>query len=236
MIQVDHIPIFCINLQRAAEREQLIRERWINKLQLNITFWNAFDRRDVENGHLIYPYSSKEARRRIGRELSSGEIACVTSFSTLYEYIINNNIKEAIVMEDDIDPTFTHRDQLFDIINQGKIEFPHAEMILLHQMPNYVTADVKFCEKVYSIKKSVCSQCECAPIGNQLFYITNNAARLLLEQLIPISIPADWPQILIAKQNKVIISNKPLCKHEWGLKGTTYIGNALRTTHRKFIP
>jgi len=232
----NQIPIFCINLQRATERKQLMQEHWIDKLQLDITFWNAFDRRDVEKGHLIYPYSSKDAMRIMNRDLSSGEIACVTSFCTLYEYIINNNIKEAIVMEDDITPTFTHKDQLYDIINQGKIEFPHAEMILLHELPVYLSRDVEVCEKIYSIKKNFCSQCEWSPIGNQLFYITNNAARLLLEQLVPISIPADWPQIIIARQNKVIISNNPLCTHEWGSEGSTYIGNQLRTTLRKFIP
>ena len=238
MIQVDHIPIFCINLQRATEREQLMRERWIDKLQLNITFWNAFDRRDVENGHLIYQYNSNEAKRKMGRELSSGEIACVTSFSSLYQYIIANNIKEAIIMEDDITPTFTHRDQLFNIINQGKIEFPHAEMILLHQLAPYLLKDVEACKKIYSIKKSFCSQCDWVPIGNQLFYITINATRLLFEQLIPISIPADWPQIIIAKQNKVIISNEPLCIHDngGGPEASTYIGNDLRNTSRLFIP
>jgi len=237
MTQVSNqVPIFCVNLQRATERKQLIQELWINKLGFNITFWNAYDRRNVQNGQLLYPYNAENAKYKIGRELSLGEIACATSFITLYEHIISNDIQEAIIMEDDIVPTIINQNQLYDAINQGKFEFPQAEMILLHQLPSYLTNNAESYEKIYNIKKHFFSQCQSAPWGNQLFYITNKAVRVLLKELVPIEIAADYPQDMLARQGKLIIANNPLCTHDWSTEGQTYIGNDYRNSRRIFIP
>lgn len=50
------IPIYCINLERAVERKHNIEKTWINGLGLQINFWKAYDRRDIENNKFIYPY------------------------------------------------------------------------------------------------------------------------------------------------------------------------------------
>ena len=57
------IPIFCINLQRATERRQLIQELWIDGLGIDINFWEAYDRRNIENGIYQYSYNPKKNNR-----------------------------------------------------------------------------------------------------------------------------------------------------------------------------
>lgn len=98
----NQIPIFCINLLRAIERKQIMKEIWIDKLGLDITFWKAHDRRDVERGVNLYNYNAEITKEKIGRELSAGEIACSSSYISLYQHILINDIPEVIIMEDDI--------------------------------------------------------------------------------------------------------------------------------------
>ena len=49
--------IFCINLERAGERKNRIENLWINKLELNIDFWKAYDRRLINKGISEYLYN-----------------------------------------------------------------------------------------------------------------------------------------------------------------------------------
>jgi GR25 family glycosyltransferase involved in LPS biosynthesis len=231
--QIKQLPMFCIHLQRAVERKYNMQQLWIEKLGFNLKFWNAYDRRDIEQGVYKYKCSQEKAKQNLGREMSNGEIACSTSFISLYEYIIKNNIQEAIIMEDDIYPIINGYDQLHNLISIGKNEFPNAEMMLLHEpckfdkIPN---------EEIYNIKNTYFSQCNITPWGNQMFYITIEGVRELLAALNPVDIEtvADRAQHGLAKQGKVIIANNAVCLHDWS-RGTTYIGNDKRNTGRIFM-
>lgn len=232
---IKQLPIFCINLERATERRQFIQEFWVDNLKIDLTFWNACDRRDIENGKSKYLYSKEASISNIGRELSYGEIACASSFISLYEHIISNDIQEAIIMEDDICPTISSYKVLHDIIEAGRKEFPDSEMMLLHQLDPENVKSISL-DEIYYIKKDKFSKCLFAPWGNQLFYITNKGAQVLLDALNPITTAADRPQHILCEQGKLAISNIPLCTHDWGKTGTTYIGNAKRRTNRIYIP
>lgn len=223
------IPIFCINLERAKERKSNIERKWIIELGLNINFWNAYDRRQIEKNQHIFEYDKDLTKKNIGRELSSGEIACVTSFASLYKYILDSNIDEVLIMEDDIFPLFKNKKELFDIIEKGKLEFSDAKMMLLHEYPNFNTSK---CDD----NKIFFSMCTEVPWGNQFFYANKECIQNLYDLLIPIRYPADWPQRKLANNYQVIMINRPLCFHYWtGPSSTTYIGNNLRKTGRKFI-
>lgn len=226
-----NIPIFCINLQRATERKSLIQKEWIDKLNLDIAFWSAYDRRRIENKEYLYPYDEFSAKNNfLHRQLSDGEIACATSFCMLYEYILKHNYNEVIIMEDDIIPLFDNKLELFTKIEQGKQEFPNADIMLLHEYP---LMDKK---KVYGIKKNIFSMCYKSPWGNQFYYANRRAIVALYDLLKIIKFPADYPQIILSAQQRVIIVNQPMCYHEWtGPNATTYIGNSFRGTSRKFI-
>lgn len=224
-----NIPIFCINLKRATERKDNIKKEWIDKLGFDINFWEACDRRTVQEHPLYYTYNQQKTISNMNRLLSDGEIACAISFRSLYKYLLSNNYKQAIIMEDDVVPLFNHKMTLTHTIQKGQEEFPEADMMLLHEYP-YANK-----EKVYSIVKDVFSKCYESPWGNQLFYINEKALIDIYNLLQTIEFPADYPQLILSKQNRVIIVNKALCYHEWsGPNSTTYIGNELRNTSRKF--
>lgn len=229
------VPIFCINLERATERKELISKKWIDELGLDITFWKAYDRRDIENNKFIYPYSKKLAIETIGRQLSNGEIACATSFCMLYEYLLENNYEEVFIMEDDIEPTFTDKNVLQYTVNHIKSEFDQAEIILLHNIhPIQMNSCQK--EKIFYEKKFNGSLCNETPWGNQLFYIKSSSIKKVYDLLKKMTLPADLVQNILAKENLVCIANNPLCHHEWmGSNSMTYIGNEYRNTRRRFI-
>jgi len=223
------IPIFCINLERAKERKSSIEQKWILELGLNINFWNAYDRRQIEQGNHIFEYDENQTKKNIGRELSAGEIACVTSFASLYKHILDSDMSEVLIMEDDVFPLFNNKKELFDIIEQGKFEFPNATMMLLHEYYAFGTSE---CED----NKIFFSMCTTVPFGNQFFYANRECIKNLYDLILPIKNPADWPQRILANNHKVIMVNRPLCFHYWsGPLSTTYIGNNLRGSDRRFI-
>ena len=217
---MSNIPIFCINLDRADERKQTVQQEWINKLKLDIKFWKAYDRRDIKEGNYVYPYDSKATKTHFNRELSYGEIACATSFAMLYEFSINNDFEEIIVMEDYISPLINHKNILFNYIQEAKKEFPDCEFIILQGKPvnqKYNEIETKvFFSKIYPI-----------PYGNFFLYLNKSGIYKIYNLLRQMIFPADVPQNILFKQGllNVIVSNIALAEHN---TLTTYIGNDLR--------
>lgn len=223
----NQIPIFCINLDRAKERKQRIQKEWIDGLGFDIQFWKAYDRRDIEKREYVYKYDSEKTKQNLNRELSTGEIACATSFAMLYEFAISNNFEEIIVMEDDISPKINDKNMLFDYINQGKEEFPDSEFMVLQgrslkQKHMYIDTKLFF------------SKINPVPYGNLLLYLNKSAILKVYNLLNTMMYPADNPHRILFYNNKleVIVSNLSLTYHN---TTTTYIGNDLRLTKRNFI-
>ena len=241
--------IYCINLDRALDRKEYITKHWIENLGLDITFWSAYDRRKIENNEFYFRYDALLSQEAIRRPLSAGEIACATSFYQLFEFILKNDIQECIIMEDDAVPLITSKDIIFDSINKSKLEFPSLELLLMHkispiQAKNHDPSWGSTYEEIFNVKKESSSLCKSSPWGNQCFYITKKGLEIVWKHLIRdshapiIAYPADYFSTnSLCPQKMVAILNNPICDHDWiGSNSTTYIGNRLRGTHRKFIP
>lgn len=56
------IPVFCINLKRAEERRLFMETEWTEKRGIPLNFFDAVDRRYVENEDFVYkyPFSSED--------------------------------------------------------------------------------------------------------------------------------------------------------------------------------
>lgn len=223
-----NIPIFCINLERATERKNLIIKEWIDALGFDIKFWKAYDRRDIEQGNYRYPYDEEKTKNILGRSLSFGEMACATSFCMLYEYILEQQYKEVIIMEDDVSPIITNKDTLYESIDVGLSEFPQTEYMILHK------SDLSYSNIIS--KQKYFSKVKPLPWGNLLLYQNYNATYKLYKLLSNFTGPADHPQRILDYNNKLnaIVINEGLCKHN---TNTTYIGNDLRFSReiRDFI-
>lgn len=225
------IPIFCISLTRAQERRQFISKHWINNLKLDINFWEAYDRRNIENNISIYNYNPETTKSILGRYLSHGEIACITSYAMLYSFLIKNNYSDIIVMEDDILPRFSNKYQLYENIKAGNEEFNDTELMILHTVRKTQKYQIL-------IKKTFFSIYDIIPWGNMFLYLNNTAIHKLYNELIKFSGPADMPQRKLYKQGllNTIVINNGLCVHN---TNTSYIENDYRFNNkniRQFIP
>jgi GR25 family glycosyltransferase involved in LPS biosynthesis len=193
-----NIPIFCINLERATERRKKIEKLWIEELGFDITFWKAWDRRDIENGKFYYPYNPELTQNTIKRQLSSGEIACATSHCMVYEYALKNNLEYCIVMEDDIfpNPIFQYLNDkklpkiVFNYIKKCLIEHPSTNILLMHRV---------CCDNRFSIKqeKEHCYITHTPPYGAQMNYYSLSGIHNTLEVLKTMQYLVDeYPKII----------------------------------------
>lgn len=248
---MNEIPIFCINLERAYERKQKIQKEWIDNLKFDIQFWKAYDRRLLTNHSPPYLYDKNISKNIFGRELSHGEIACITSLFQVFEYIVSKNIKEAIIIEDDAIPIIQNKQVLYDAIHNTKIEFPDIEIIYMHDLhpkqkdrQNCNKKNIYYYENIFNLRKNTASLSKISPWGNQCFYIKQSAILTMFENIQKINdkpiiyFPADHfaNYTKLCEKNIVGILNEPMCTHDWiGPQSITYIGNQLRKTNRKFI-
>lgn len=225
------IPIFCINLDRATERKEKTKQEWIDSLGFDIQFWKAYDRRDIENNKHIYEYVPKKTNSFLKRDLSNGEIACITSFCMLYEYAIEKKYDEIIVMEDDISPLIKNINILYDTITNAKKEYPKFNFIVLHGKNPSIKK-----QKIISSTKHF-SEISPVPWGNMFIYLDKIAINKIYKTLKQIVCPADHAQRILfsRKELNVIVVNSSLCIHN---TNKTYIGNDIRFEKniREFIP
>lgn len=225
------IPIFCINLERATERRKKIEKLWINELGFDIVFWKAWDRRDIEKGRSCFAYSAEKARK-VSRELTSGENACVTSRYMVHEYCIKNDISNYIVMEDGILPSENIKSQknIEFIIEQGLNEFPNASIYFLAKATSPL---------IFNEHKQYFSFMKHTPWGNLMNFYTSQGRDKMYNSLKSIKCIADhWHKMdyIDVQQDIVIINqNQTIGSHEPLNISTTYIGNYKRLIHKPFI-
>lgn len=220
------IPIFCINLERATERKEYIQKEWIDKLGFDITFWKAFDKKDLTEEDK-QPNNQLLNTSYLPGLYNIGEIACIKTFISLYQHLLEHKYQEAIIMEDDITPLIKNKQELFNHISQGKIEFPNAEIMVLFK-PSPTDKSVIFSKAKYFFSSMS------PPWGNQLLYINNKGIQNIVSVFKTVNVIASQPQQLIAQSpNKVIVSNSGLCSHDWtGEKFKSYI----QRTSKNYIP
>lgn len=222
-----NIPIFCINLDRATERKKKIENLWIKNLGFDITFWKAWDRRDIENGKSYFKYDSELTQKTIKRQLNSGEIACATSHCMVYEHALKNNLDFCIVMEDDILPSkFANINYLNNIILDSSKELPESSVILLHEIYGRMNS-IQCLKDTKNFR--ILSRW---PFGNQITLFTKKGLELMFNNLCQLNYMADHWNIFPNTDPKKDISiiKRPLGYHEYkqSKDSSTYIGSKNR--------
>ena len=92
---------FVINLERVATRRNYI-EQHVKDLNLtNVEFINAVDGKTISDKEFDALHDRKWANKCVKRPLVRTEIACTLSHLKCYERIVDENLKGAIVLEDD---------------------------------------------------------------------------------------------------------------------------------------
>lgn len=193
--------INCINLKRAINRKEKIIQSCKN---FKIDFFEAIDKKDIEENGDIIPYLPKQ---RI-RELNYGERACATSHYLLLQKLLQTDDEWFHIIEDDVmcfcDPTTLQQD--FNIMIR---EFPDVDIFLMR--------GETLSHKIYSfIDNNLCM----LPLtdngkcwGAYSYTISRRGAKDLMEHIETMELPIDLYWNNFISRSKLAISHKKYFKH-----------------------
>jgi len=94
--------VFIINLPNDVDRYRHMK-KICREYELNYMFINAVNGTDVSPDYFKKQYNSEQALKKIGRELTKGEIGCLLSHKKTYHHIIKKKIPCALILEDDVE-------------------------------------------------------------------------------------------------------------------------------------
>lgn len=216
--------IHCVSLSRAAERRRRIRREWIEERGFDVRFFDAFDRRRVGVEPLPFPYDDALTRARIGRSLSSGEIACAISHALLVREALEGGHEELVVLEDDACPLAgTTPDAVAAVIAACRTHFPRVSALLLHELGGPVrSADTRTGIHLAAPASWGHPQHCSGYLGYRFVWLSRAALTILARDLPRLLLPADWFwQLRFAPMRCLAYPERPLARDA----GTTsYIG------------
>ncbi len=176
--------VFVISLVRSQDRRRRIREAATRCRLRDWEFFDALDGRHLSDA-VLARYDDIATKKKIGRALALSEIACALSHSALYQKMLNENIQNAVILEDDakISPDFV------TLLGSGALERTNFNLILLHaRKPRVFRLPFERLNERFALYRFVR-----APTGAAAYYLTLEAAKALCEWTKTISHPADWP-------------------------------------------
>lgn len=90
---------FIVNLMHNTERKEYMQEA-LKDIPIDYEFFPAVNGREIKNIEEVY--DEKKALKIAKRGLSAGEIGCALSHRAIYKKMIDENIPQALILEDDI--------------------------------------------------------------------------------------------------------------------------------------
>lgn len=220
----------CVSLVRATERRDAIRREWVEGRGFNVRFFDAFDRRRVGVDPLPFPADDEQTRKRLGRPLSAGEIACATSHALLLRSALDAGLEELVVLEDDMLPLHhTTPQSVAAAIDSCRTGFPQASVLLMHEQVGPVR-----------IRETRAATHLVAPDpfgyrGYRFVWLSRKAMAILARDLARMLLPADhfW-SLRFAPLKNLALPIEPLARHDGE---TSYIGHAERGgPSRRYVP
>lgn len=166
--------IFIVNLKHSIERRQKM-EAQISSLGLSAEFIEAVD------GRLM----SEEERGRVTAEVNyaflPGEIGCALSHQKIYKKMIDENIDNALILEDDV----VLDEELKNVMERISIPADRPSVILLSRSNKFFKKPLKNITNKHCLHKTLHAT------TTHSYIINNKAAISLLKGLNPIWIVAD---------------------------------------------
>jgi glycosyl transferase family 25 len=93
-------PIFVVNLEKDKAKKQKI-QKLCDKFNLEVEFICAVNGNDLTKTEIDNIYDKNNSLKNIDRELTKGEIGCALSHRNIYQKMVDENINQAIILEDD---------------------------------------------------------------------------------------------------------------------------------------
>ncbi|MBI1389928.1 MAG: hypothetical protein GC154_15920 [bacterium] len=217
----------CINLERATERRERFTRDWIEGAGFPVRFFTAIDRRDIENGQMVFSYDEAAARSRIGRYMTSGEIACATSHALVVREELEFCGPEGVfIMEDDCYPILeTGAERIVHRVRDAVTALPGIEVVA--GLEPYTRFTVR--EEAGGAMRILDP-----PWGSSVTWYSPHGLRRAYELLSRMDCPADWIWKDFSATGAFAMLKPPIALHN--VTDTTYIGNEFRGIRRRFIP
>ena len=223
------IPVFVISLPDCTDRRERITAS-LDELGIKFEFVDGVDGRDG----LPPEYESqidRVATRKAGRILSDAEFACSLSHIKVYRMIVAQKIRYALMLADDHEPL----PQLIEYLS-GKY-YEDAELTQLRYSKAYVRRGGakplfgNYRSYLRAPKMNITGSCACV--------VSYNAAKHFIDNALPISKEADWPDCIetLVAQRKCRVVSPSLIMHEEGNKGSLIDkgGRASNKESRRFL-
>jgi glycosyl transferase family 25 len=180
------IPVFVLTIKN-SQRESLIKKR-LNFLRINYKIFYAIDGKNKDNFKILrHKYNQKKSLNELGRNMTYTEISNAEGHLRIYKYILNNNILNAVIMEDDCYPSKNLSEWLkLDTFFSKKKEYDVIQIYhsfgLAYKKPHELILDRFYLHKTcFTLSYTTCYQ------------ITKRACKYILSRNKKISRLADWP-------------------------------------------
>ena len=95
----DNMPVYVLNLEHNPERKQYM-QNILQGIPITYEFFPAVYGKEIKNIDEVY--DEKESLRILKRKLNMGEIGCALSHRLIYKKMIDENISQALILEDDV--------------------------------------------------------------------------------------------------------------------------------------
>ena len=177
---------FIINLKESTDRRAYMIDE-MKKTGLEYEFFDAVNGKAIRNIDEIYAKGA--SFKKIGKILTYGEIGCAMSHLLIYKKMIDENIDQALILEDDIVVSSDFNRIFAELLKIKKNNY----IILLGQL------DPRVLKKIY--RETIASEYTLTKIfdsgyGAQGYIIDNAAARVMYSMNYPVLYESDRWDIL----------------------------------------
>jgi len=178
-----HYPFSGPSGQSSAEQGKKRADRSeLGQANIAHTFFQAIDGMELKEEQRVL-YSPEAALKEHKRELVPGEIGCSLSHYFIYEKAVKENMESILILEDDAVLKQGFQEAL-ELIDQHKDEY---DLILL----GHRGGSVPSFWKRKKIGKYFLAPMVNRPYGTYGYWISQQGAKLLMENCLPIRMPAD---------------------------------------------
>lgn len=142
------LPIFVINMEKDKDRKAYITKK-LDEYQLSFNFIKAVDGRLLDDEYITQTTSKNKTINSIGREMSKGEIGCAMSHLHIYKKMVDQDIGQAIILEDDIDIDCDNFNEIINFLIKENGSNPQVR--LLTRAISYLSKNTQKINDVYGI-------------------------------------------------------------------------------------
>lgn len=193
-VKVEKVKTYIINMKSAVSRREYMLDICSKyKNFLDIEFFEAINGHNLEDDVIYEKYNPQKSIKFIGRPLKKGEIGCILSHIEIYKRIIENNIKYALILEDDI----ILDDNLANEIN-SIFSYPKNWDVVLYGHYSYylnnreIPSPVSIWNKYKREGNSTLYRLTGFGYGTHGYLISQNGAKKLLKELSEYYAPIDY--------------------------------------------